>query len=260
MIRVIKIGGRAQSSPLLTTTIASAWNETPGSFCIVHGGGDEISAWQRRLASEPSFADGRRVTTREDMDLVRMVLSGLVNKRLVSGLVAAGVPAVGVSGEDGGLISATPIDPRGTDRAGRPVAVNSSLLRTLLTAGYLPVISPLAADSGGAAGDAAGDALNVNGDDAAAAIAVSLAASELLLIADVAGVLDDSGQPISSIDQTGVLDLMRSGVANGGMRVKLEAGLAALAGGVGRVRVSSLEGIKDESAGTLLEPTQSLVT
>jgi acetylglutamate kinase len=256
MIRVIKIGGRAQSSPLLTDTIASAWNEAPGSFCVVHGGGDEISAWQRRLASEPSFADGRRVTTREDMDLVRMVLSGLVNKRLVSGLVAAGVPAVGLSGEDAGLISATPIDPRGTDRAGRPVAVNSSLLRTLLTGGYLPVISPLAADSGGAEGEA----LNVNGDDAAAAIAVSLGASELVLIADVSGVLDDSGQPISSIDQVGVADLMRSGVAKGGMRVKLEAGLAALAGGVARVRVASLEGIKDESTGTLLEPTQSLVT
>ena len=256
MIRVIKIGGRAQSSPLLTTTVASAWDEAPGSFCIVHGGGDEISAWQRRVASEPSFVDGRRVTTREDMDLVRMVLSGLVNKRLVSSLVAAGVPAVGISGEDAGLISATPIDSRGTDRAGKPVAVNSSILRTLLAAGYLPVISPLAADSG----SAGGDALNVNGDDAASAIAVSLAASELLLIADVAGVLDDSGHPISGIDQVGALDLMRSGVVKGGMRVKLEAGLAALAGGVGRVRVSLLEGIKDESAGTLLESTQSLVT
>jgi len=190
------------------------------------------------------------------MDLVRMVLSGLVNKRLVSSLVAAGVPAVGISGEDAGLISATPIDLRGMDRAGKPVVVNSSILRTLLAAGYLPVISPLAADSG----SAGGDALNVNGDDAASAIAVSLAASELLLIADVAGVLDDSGQPISGIDQVGALDLMRSGVVKGGMRVKLEAGLAALAGGVGRVRVSLLEGIKDESAGTLLESTQSLVT
>jgi acetylglutamate kinase len=125
-----------------------------------------------------------------------------------------------------------------------------------MTAGYLPVISPLSGDRGAAAGDT----LNVNGDDAAAAIAVSLAASELLLIADVAGVLDDRGQPISGIDQAGVLDLMRSGVVKGGMRAKLEAGLVALAGGVGRVRVSSLEGIKDESAGTLLESTQSLVT
>src|SRR6266487_1677429 len=113
MIRVIKIGGRAQSSPVLTSTIASAWADAPASFCLVHGGGDEISAWQRRFASEPSFVDGRRVTTREDMDVVRMVLSGLVNKRLVSSLVVVGVPAVGISGEDGGIISATPIDPRG---------------------------------------------------------------------------------------------------------------------------------------------------
>jgi acetylglutamate kinase len=190
------------------------------------------------------------------MDLVRMVLSGLVNKRLVSSLVAASVPAVGISGEDAGLISAVPLDGRGADRAGKPVAVNSSILRTLLTAGYLPVISPLAADNG----SAGGDALNVNGDDAAAAIAISVAASELLLIADVAGVLDESGQPIGTIDQSGVLDLVRSGVVTGGMRVKLEAALAALTGGVGRVRISSLEGINDDAAGTLLESTQSLVT
>ena len=102
--------------------------------------------------------------------------------------------------------------------------------------------------------------MNVNGDDAAAAIAISLSASELLLIADVPGVLDDEGETIKALDQIGVLDLMRSGVVKGGMRVKLEAGLAALAGGVARVRVSSLEGITNESAGTLLESTQSLVT
>lgn len=152
MRRVVKIGGRAQSAPDLVSRIADAWKAAPKSFCVVHGGGDEISAMQRRVGVEPSFLNGRRITTREDVDTVRMVLSGLVNKRLVSALVAAGVPAVGISGEDAGMITATPIDADGLGRAGKPVSVNVDLIRTLLDAGYLPVISPLASEDGGAAG------------------------------------------------------------------------------------------------------------
>ena len=118
MKRVIKIGGRAQSAPDLVSRLAAAWKAAPKSFCVVHGGGDEISAMQRRVGSEPSFVDGRRITTREDVEIVRMVLSGMVNKRLVSSLVAAGVPAVGISGEDAGTIIATPIDANGLGRQG----------------------------------------------------------------------------------------------------------------------------------------------
>ena len=92
MNTVIKIGGRAQASPQLVDRITAAWSAHPGSFCIVHGGGDEISAFQRRVGLNPSFVNGRRITTSEDMMVVRMVLSGLVNKRLVSHLVAAGAP------------------------------------------------------------------------------------------------------------------------------------------------------------------------
>src|SRR5205085_5449609 len=118
--------------------------------------------------------------------LLRMVLSGTVNKRIVNAFVAAGLPAVGVSGEDGGLVGAELIDRATLGFAGRPVAVNAHLLRTLLTAGYLPVISPVGYDVTAPKGGA----LNVNGDDAAAAIAAALQATELLLIADVGGVYD----------------------------------------------------------------------
>lgn len=257
MIRVVKVGGRAQASPDLADRLGSAWKTAPGSFCVIHGGGDEISAFQRRIGLEPSFVGGRRITTRDDIDIVRMVLSGLVNKRLVSSLVAVGVPAVGISGEDGGTLLAAPIDPEkgSLGRVGKPIAVNASLIQTLLDAAYLPVISPLAADDG-----SPGEALNVNGDDAAAAIAIALGASELLLIADVTGVLDAGGQPVACLDQAETLEHVRSGVVSSGMRAKLEAGFTALTGGVGRVRITSLDGLGDPDAGTLLAPAQSLTT
>jgi len=255
MKRVIKIGGRAQSSSDLAGRIAAAWQESPGSLCVVHGGGDRISEFQRRSGLEPSFVDGRRVTTRQDMEIVRMVLSGLVNKELVATFVAAGLPAVGISGEDAGTITATPIDATGLGRAGKPVAVRSELIELLLDGGYLPVISPLAVEDG-----PTGEALNVNADDAAAAIAIALGASELLLIADVEGVLDERGKRIATLDQSDAGDLIQNGVINRGMRAKLEAGFAALAGGVGRVRISTLDGLTDAAPGTLLTFAQSLIT
>jgi acetylglutamate kinase len=255
MKRVVKIGGRAQSSSDLAERIAAAWRESPGSLCVVHGGGDRISEFQRRVGLEPSFVDGRRVTTRQDMEIVRMVLSGLVNKELVAAFSAAGVPGVGISGEDAGMITATPIDATGLGRTGKPVAVRSELIELLLDGGYLPVISPLAAEDG-----PTGEALNVNADDAAAAIAIALAASELLLIVDVEGVLDETGKRIASLDQSDAGELIQNGVINRGMRAKLEAGFAALAGGVGRVRISTLEGLTDSASGTLLTFAQSLIT
>jgi acetylglutamate kinase len=256
MTRVVKIGGRAQSSPDLTSRLASAWQAMPGSFCIVHGGGDEISALQQRMGLKASFVDGRRITTAEDIAIVRMVLSGLMNKRLVSSLVSAGVPAAGMSGEDAGTISATLIDPEHLGRVGRPIAVNTGLIRTLLNAGYLPVISPLAVEENGQAGDA----LNVNGDDAAAAIAIALSSSELLIIADVRGVLNERSQTIGQLDQNKVSDLIQAGIISRGMRAKLEAGFAALTGGVRQVRISTLDGLEDPKSGTRLTMTPSLVT
>jgi len=249
---VIKIGGRAQASPQLVDRITAAWNVRPGSFCIVHGGGDEISAFQRRVGLNPSFVNGRRITTSEDMMVVRMVLSGLVNKRLVSHLVAAGAPAVGISGEDNAMLTATRIASLGY--AGKAAAVNIELIQMMLGAGYLPVISPVASEEGGERGEA----LNVNGDDAAAAIAIAMNASELLFVADVEGVLDGAGAPMTYLEKVEATELAGTGVINSGMTAKLEAGFAALAAGVERVRISTMEGLSDPTVGTLLSLEQSL--
>ena len=244
--RVIKLGGRAQSADSLATSIASAWNKS-GAICIVHGGGDEISALQRKLGDEPKFAGGRRVTTAGDLEIIRMVLSGAVNKRLVSQLNAAGAPAVGLSGEDASLIAAQPLGIAEFGFVGMPVSVNTSLVESLWSAGLLPVISPLAASV-----ETPGAALNVNGDDAAAAIAVALGADELLLVADVQGVLDSAGRVIDELDMEKARSMIASGVAAGGMVAKLEAAHAALAGGVQQVRIANLAALGDAQCGTFI--------
>jgi acetylglutamate kinase len=244
--RVIKLGGRAQSAESLPSAIASAW-QASNAMCVVHGGGDEISALQRKLGGEPRFAGGRRVTTADDLDVIRMVLSGVVNKRLVSLFNAAGAPAVGISGEDASLISATPLGISEFGYVGMPARINTSLIETLWLAGLMPVISPLAASA-----DTPGTALNVNGDDAAAAIAVALGADELLLIADVEGVLDSSRTVIDQLDMDEARALVASGVAVGGMAAKLEAAHAALAGGVRSVRIADIGALGHSERGTFI--------
>ena len=176
MTTVIKLGGRIQTDPALITALVARWSDDPGSVCIVHGGGDEISTLQRRLSIEPKFVNGRRMTTEEDLELVRMVLSGSANTRLVAAFCAAGVAAVGISGEDGGLLFAEPIDAQLFGRAGKPAEVNPRVIEILLEGGFLPVVSPVGIDRS----SSRGDALNVNGDDAAAALAAALGAALLL--------------------------------------------------------------------------------
>ena len=246
---IVKLGGRVQSSPELVPVLAAWWQAMPGSFAVVHGGGDEVSALQRQLGREPSFVNGRRITSEDDVDLVRMVLSGSSNKRLVAELVAAGVPAAGVSGEDGGMIEAEPIDLEVYGRAGKPLSIHTELIDTLLGAGFLPVISPVARD----AGSAHGAALNVNGDDAAAAIAAAMQA-ELWMIADVSGVLDAEKKVIESLNSVETASLVTSGVVNKGMHAKLEAGFSALWHGAAAARIAGLEAIMkpDSKHGTHL--------
>jgi acetylglutamate kinase len=245
MTRVIKIGGRVQQAPELVPTLVAAWRSKPGALVVVHGGGDEVSALQRAMGREPQFIDGRRLTTDDDIALLRMVLSGLVNKRLVAALVAGGVPAVGVSGEDAALLAATPIDVTTMGRVGEPHHIDVRLVRHLLKGGFLPVISPLARD----AGSHAGNALNINGDDAAAALAVALGATELLLVADVPGVLDQ-GKVAPVLDSERATVLITAGAATAGMIAKLEASTRALTGGVPRVRIGDLSAIRDSAQGT----------
>jgi acetylglutamate kinase len=244
MTRVLKIGGRPQADPSLPAFVAEAWDAVRG-MVIVHGGGDEVSALQAHLGVAPHFVDGRRVTSAQDVELVRMALSGTANKRLVSALVREGVRAVGISGEDASLIAATPIDAPKLGHVGAPQRVNNSLLEHLIDGGYLPVVSPVSRNIG----HELGPALNVNGDDAAAAIAIALEAEELTLISDVPGVLAD-GETAETLTRAEAQALIHDGQASGGMRAKLVAAIAAVDGGVKRVRITDLSGINDMDCGT----------
>lgn len=243
-MRVIKIGGRAQGEPSLPAALIQAWREAPGATLVVHGGGDAVSRLQRTLGGSPQFAGGRRVTTATDLDVVRMVLSGAVNKRLVAQLRDAN--AVGLSGEDAGILEARVAD-AALGRVGTPVRVNVAPLVCLLAGGFLPVISPVARE----AGDSDGAGLNVNGDDAAAAIAGALQADELLFLADVPGVFDGD-VPVRTLDPDGARALIARGAASGGMAAKLEAACDALGRGVAQVRIGDLRALADQRAGTRL--------
>lgn len=250
MRHVVKIGGRAQGDPALPKLLAQVARRGD-ELVVVHGGGDEVTALQRRLGSEPTFIGGRRVTTNDDMDVVRMVLSGSVNKRLVRQLLDEGLPAIGISGEDGGLLPAILLDGGALGAVGEPLAADARPIEALLGAGFVPVVSPLGRHA------ETGQGLNINGDDAAAAIAGALHADELLLIVDVAGVLDASGAVVALISADAVDDLIASGTASGGMSAKLQAARRALAAGVASVRISDVKALADPSAGTRLTNAHS---
>jgi acetylglutamate kinase len=253
--RVIKIGGRPQGDPALPASIAQLWSDGSSPIVLVHGGGDEVTTLQGALGLEAQFVGGRRVTSAEDIDVVRMALSGSANKRLVAALVSHGVRALGLSGEDASLLTAAPVDPSRLGYVGAPHRANVELLWHLLDGGYLPVVSPVSRNAcAGAAGPNSlgnASALNVNGDDAAAALAVALAADELLLVADVPGVMSD-GVVISRLHGAVARNLITAGTAAGGMRAKLEAALWAIDGGVARVRIGDIAAITDPARGTLL--------
>jgi acetylglutamate kinase len=187
------------------------------------------------------------VTGEKDIEIVRMGLSGSANKRLVASLVQNGINAVGLSGEDAALISALPMDAEKLGFVGAPSKINVAFLQHLLMGGYLPVISPVSRDESGTMGSA----LNVNGDDAAAAIAVAISASELILVADVEGVLSD-GAVVGELSAAMARALVENGTIVGGMQAKLQAGLSAIAGGVSRVRISDIAAITDPRRGTTL--------
>jgi acetylglutamate kinase len=232
-MKVIKVGGRAQGDPRLARAIATQWHETPNALVVVHGGGDDVSALQRAAGVEPRFVGGRRVTAPEDIDRLRMALSGLANKRLVAALVAAGADALGLSGEDAALLSAEVAEGGALGAVGAVRAVRVTVLRHLLAAGYLPVISPLSSG------------LNVNGDDAASAIAVALGADELLFVSDVPSVLL-KGAPVAQLGA----DALGSAEITGGMHAKLGAALRAAESGCARVRIGDLAILTDSGAGT----------
>ncbi len=245
MLTVVKVGGAVAGAPADLTTLCAAIAAMPGERVVVHGGGSEITAWQERLGLEVEWLDGLRVTTPEAMKVTAMVLSGWVNKRVVAGLIDAGQLAVGLSGEDGGLLRAQRREGGKLGEVGEVTGVDPRPLRALLGGGMLPVVSPVSRGPGGTP-------LNVNADEAAIALAVGLTADRLLLVSDVPGVLVN-GAPVPRITAAAASDLLVREVVKGGMAVKVRQALAAAHGGV-EVRIGDGGLLADDAAGTRIVP------
>ena len=222
---------------------------------LVHGGGPEISAMMDRLGKKPEFIDGLRVTDKETVDIVQMVLAGKVNKTLVNLLENAGGRAVGLSGMDGRLIEAEKKDEK-LGYVGEITKINIAPVTDLLERGYIPVISTVGCDR-------QGNVYNINGDTAAAHIAGALGAERLIMMTDIAGILRDRDDlstliPEITVEEAGAL--YKEGVISGGMIPKVECCIEAIRRGVkhviimdGRVPHSILmELLTDEGAGTMV--------
>jgi acetylglutamate kinase len=245
-ITVVKIGGNEVDDAGWLAALADSIASHSGRMVLVHGGGKEISRVQSVLGDVPMWREGLRVTTPAAMRAVSMALTGVVNKRIASALLTAGVDAVGISGEDGALIRARLASDGRLGRVGVIESVRSALLRTLLDEGLTPVVSPVsrAADGG---------AVNVNADDAAAAIALALGAAELLLISNVAGVRDHVST-LREVDAGDIEGMVTAGAVTAGMIPKLRAAARASERGV-PVRVGDLAMLGKGWAGTRIRAT-----
>ena len=229
---VVKIGGSLMESPAalrgLTKALAELWlGGMP--LVLAHGGGKDINRNLAWLGEEPRFKDGLRVTSEAAMEVVEMTLSGAVNKRLVSLLQFAGARACGVSGVDGSTLVCRPLDPE-LGRVGTIAQVHPALVDALLKDRFLPVLSPVSADS-------VGQHYNVNADDAAAALATGMKAEKLVFVSDVPGVLDAAKKIIPRMDRDAAEKLILDGVIAGGMIPKVRSCLAAVEAGVGEVHI-----------------------
>jgi len=258
---VIKYGGAAMSSADLKEEFATdiAMLRYIGVRpIIVHGGGDEISAYMKRLDLPVKFVEGLRVTDAATMEVAKMVLVGKVNKEIVSLINSKGAPAVGLCGDDGWLLRAERLIKRGPDGAvldlgqvGEVTGVNIELL-TLLEADYVPVVASVGAG-------AAGESYNINADTVAGALASALKAEKIIFLTDVGGLmtdLDDESSVVSQCTSDDVVELAESGKVSKGMIPKLEAVVASLRAGVraahiidGRIAHSVLLEILTDDAG-----------
>ena len=227
---------------------------------VVHGGGPEINQWLGRLAIEPQFHNGLRVTDADTMDVVEMVLVGRVNKQIVNGLNRVGGRAVGLSGSDGSLVQARTYGDGSNGLVGDVASVDPAVLLPLLENGYIPVISSVAAN-------AEGQAHNINADTVAGELAASIQAEKLILLTDTPGILLDRHDPSSLIRQltlAAARDLIRDGVVNGGMTPKTECCIRALAQGVAAAHIVDgrvphallLEVFTDAGIGTMVVGSQ----
>jgi acetylglutamate kinase len=242
-MRVVKFGGNELDRTSWLAGCAAALYPG-GPIVVVHGGGKAVDALSRRLGLPVEKRDGLRVTSAEVAEATEMTLAGSINRRLVSALRAGGIDAVGLSGVDGGLITAR-LAKGDLGFVGDVAAVRVELLHTLLVAGYTPVVAPVAPSPDGPDGVP----LNINADYAAAGIAGALGASELLLVTDVAGFSID-GVVQREVDVGECESLVARRVAADGMVTKLRAAVAALAGGARAVRIGDLRMIQDPTAGT----------
>ncbi len=252
---VIKFGGNAMGNDEEMRSFARdivLMQQVGVNPVIVHGGGPMINDLLARLDIKSEFVRGKRVTDAATVEVVEMVLSGRVNKRIVQAINAEGGRAVGLSGKDADLMVCEQTDPA-LGFVGTPVQLNPDFLRSLGQAEIIPVIAPIGTGRNG-------ETFNVNGDTAAGAIAAALKADRLLLLTDVAGVKDAQGSVLTAMTPQNVRDLTEAGVIAGGMIPKTETALHALDGGVRAVVILDgrapnaclLELFTDHGAGSLI--------
>ena len=265
---VVKYGGHAMGDPEAARDFAEdvvllkAVGINP---VVVHGGGPQIGAMLKKLGVESTFVDGLRVTDKATAEIAEMVLSGAINKELVGWIAQAGGKALGVSGKDGGLVTATKVQRTTKDPdsnieqavhlgfVGEPARVDTALIDTAVAAGMIPVIAPIGAGEDG-------HTYNINADTMAGAIAAALGAARLFLLTDVAGVLDKSGALMTDLTPADIARLRADGTISGGMIPKLETCVHAVEAGCeaavvldGRVpHAMLLEFFTASGAGTLI--------
>jgi len=230
---VVKFGGNAMGDDAAMAEFARdivLMKQVGMHPVVVHGGGPMINEMLAKLGIKSAFVKGKRVTDKATVEVVEMILSGLVNKRIVQAIMDAGGRAVGISGKDDDLMVCEPDDPE-LGYVGRPVEMNVQVLRDLYDAGIIPVVAPVAT------GMQDNETFNVNGDTAAGAIAGALKADRLLLLTDVSGVKDAAGTVMTQITPEEVRRMTEAGVISGGMIPKTETALMAIDEGVRAVTI-----------------------
>ncbi len=262
-IVVVKFGGNAMGDEEAMADFARdvvLMRQVGVNPVVVHGGGPMINDLLGKLGIESKFLRGKRVTDKATVEVVEMVLTGLVNKRIVQAIMDEGGRAVGLSGKDDDMMVCVADDPE-LGFVGKPVEMNVQVLRDLFAAGIIPVVAPVATGMG------PNETFNVNGDTAAGAIAGALQADRLLLLTDVSGVKNAAGEIVTAMTPGEVEEMIASGVIAGGMIPKAETALKALEEGVravvildGRVpNACLLELFTEHGAGSLIRSTEPRV-
>ncbi len=252
---VIKLGGHAMGSDEGMASFArdiTLMRQIGVNPVIVHGGGPMINDMLQRVGVVSEFVDGKRVTDTETVEVVEMVLTGKVGKRIVQAINKQGGRAVGLSGKDANMIVCDPSDPK-LGLVGEPVEVDPSLIRQMFDAGLIPVVAPIGTGR-------EGETYNINGDTAAGAIAAALNADRLLLLTDVSGVKGEDGEVMTELNRYDIETMTSNGTIAGGMIPKTETALAALHGGTRAVVIMDgrapnaclLELFTDHGAGSII--------